>query len=321
LYGRIHPSLANLYALNVSENAPLWLLWSINPRYVWAYVAVTIGAAAACACAWRQVRGAHALLLAVFAYLGFSAERNLLLYFMVAAPILAVVLGRCSPPRVMRGDTGIMIALVVLFATVSLHGLTHYAVLRVCPKTSALSPFRHPTGIADYLRRHPVEGRIFNDVRYGGYLLWKCHPPTQVFIDGRLIIRSPSFFARYLAALDTPATFDALAREYGITHVAMPTAIFPRCLGLARRLNDDASWAIAHADDASILFVVDSLCPTQPIDLRSPAHAAALIDSTRTAWRDDPAIRREALGYLATLFAVMGAEENAVRVRAAANNR
>ena len=69
-----------------------------------------------------------------------------------------------------------------------------------------MSPFRFPEKIADYIEEHSVPGTMFNDLRYGGYLIWRLYPQEKVFIDTRLIIRPPEFFAEYLAISEYPGS-------------------------------------------------------------------------------------------------------------------
>jgi hypothetical protein len=34
-------------------------------------------------------------------------------------------------------------------------------------------------------RDWPELGNLYNNVAWGGYLLWRLHPPRKVFVDGR----------------------------------------------------------------------------------------------------------------------------------------
>jgi hypothetical protein len=45
---------------------------------------------------------------------------------------------------------------------------------------------QYPQKAVEYLRHHPVPGRIFSLVRWGGYLIWSRGPEYKVFIDSRL---------------------------------------------------------------------------------------------------------------------------------------
>ncbi|MBD3239183.1 MAG: hypothetical protein GF331_01250 [Chitinivibrionales bacterium] len=320
LLGRIEPDLANVFSLNVSENLPLLELVGSEPLLVVLVVATALALIAVLMYDMRRIRPAHLVIFVGFLYLAFSAKRNILLYLFVAAPLLGGYAGPAVADvvRRARGRTrrGLVVGLAVLGIVVS--GSNVYRHLRglwTAPRTSMLSPFRYPVEASDYLRRHPVEGRLFNSVRYGGYILWEHYPPTQVFIDGRLIIRTPRFYADYLAVLDNPSRFHRVARAYDITHVLIPTAIFDRYLKLARELYDHPDWALAYTDGTSALFVERGRLETPPIDLSSPADIAAITGELRGRWHADRAILREALRYVEHTREALSGERTVTGVR------
>ncbi len=303
LLGRIEPGLRNVFSLNVSENVPLLELVGSEPHLVALVVLTALATIAAFASRPRRIRAAHLALFVGFLYLAFSAKRNILLFVFMAAPLLGAYAGRLctdslatAPVRLRKGLVAASVILTVLVLGNSAY--KHTRGLLAAPRSSSLSPFRYPVGASDFLERHPVDGRIFNSVRYGGYLLWKHYPPKQVFIDGRLILRTPRFYADYLSVLDNPALFHRVARAYDITHVLIPTAIFERYVALARQLYDHCGWELAYTDGTSALFVARERIETRPIDLSSPQDIAAITTELRERWHRDSAILREALRYV-----------------------
>jgi hypothetical protein len=42
-----------------------------------------------------------------------------------------------------------------------------------------------PSGLVDFLDREKLGGRLYNDVKFGGYLVWRRFPEAPVFVDGR----------------------------------------------------------------------------------------------------------------------------------------
>lgn len=304
LMGRIEPDVGNVFSLGVSENVPLYTLPKSEPALA-VFTAVTaLVTAAAMGFQWRKLRAGHALLFLGLLYLAVSAQRNILLFLFVAAPLLghygpsAVedILDRLSFSRGRRAwflrGAGLALALVLVFDTAG-----HVRMLHLCPRDSLLSPFRYPTGATEYLKAHPVDGRMFNSVRYGGYLTWHLYPPVQTFIDGRLILRTAEFYADYLAVLDHPDRFPALAATHGITHAVLPTAVFDRYTPLVRFLYHDPDWRLAWTDGASVVMVKADVLSTAPLDLSLQAHREAVTDLMDRQWRRDPAIRKEARGW------------------------
>jgi len=169
------------------------------------------------------------------------------------------------------------------------------------------APFRHPEGAVQYLKTHPVGGNIFNSIRHGGYLLWHFFPPKQVFIDGRLIIRSPEYFAEYLTVCDNPELFGGVAKRFSITHVLLPTAIFDRYEKLARKLYRDPGWYLVYCDETSVVFVQKSKASTPSLDLSSSTVRDSLQTAVERKWSSSPYLKHEALSYLhSTFFSLTG---------------
>ncbi len=52
-----------------------------------------------------------------------------------------------------------------------------------------LEPGRFPEKAVDVLERRRGVGHLYNDVAFGGYLLWRLYPPRKVFIDARNEVR------------------------------------------------------------------------------------------------------------------------------------
>lgn len=317
---RISRGTGSLYADNVSEEAPLLSLVTTEPHYVWGVFLVSVAALALFAANYRRFRIAHLLLFAGFLFLAVSAKRNVLLLYMVAGPILLHHLSEVGANtirqrRLSRFRRPVGYALTVASVAALAIPASRHAAMLAYAGGRELSPFRYPVETARILKTHPVPGRMFNSIRFGGYLLWELYPPTQVFIDGRLIIRTPAFFKRYLAAVDNPALFPPLCREFGITHAVLMTAIFPRYLPLARSLYRDNSWSLVYADGAEALFVPDSLTEMPDLDLGSFAVVDSISEAVKAKAGDGGnGLGREAVTYLGRFLAAMGEHESSQRV-------
>jgi hypothetical protein len=303
LFERIEPSLKNIYAYNVSENLPLAAMLPSDPRAVFV---VVLAACVALALFWinrRRVRAPHLLLFAAFFCLATMAQRNILLFLFVAAPIIAYYLpdpraGWRRIAAMVMGGAGALLLLLDIAG--------HARVMSIFPRHGDLSPFRHPVEAVEYLKNHPAPGRVFNTIRYGGYLSWELYPPYQVFIDGRLIIRTPRFFADFLATVDDPRNFSQVREKYGITQVLVQTAIFYRDARLAQALYADSTWRLVYADGACALFVLDSLAATPRLDFSDSAAVRNIVRQLRERRREDPAIREESLIYFGDFCAGIG---------------
>lgn len=318
LLGRIDPSLVNIYSRNVSENIPLWDKGGANVRYFYSFLAVSLTAAVSLLVNWRYLRISHVLALLAFGYLGVSAERNLLLYFVVAVPVVGLNVTswwqRVRERSVGKSGGGRQVgwvaaaprvAAVAAVMLLSHHTMIHARIATVIPCTE-LSPFRVPVAAVQYLEEQPVAGNMFNSIRYGGFLIWRLYPKQKVFVDGRLIIRSPRFFAEYLRVLDNPESFDAFAGKRGITHAVLPIAVFDRYLPLVRWLYESGAWALAFVDGSTVVFVRAEIMGQRGIDLSDPVQRADIRRSIEDRWRSQRRIHAEALNYFENLLSYVG---------------
>jgi hypothetical protein len=72
-----------------------------------------------------------------------------------------------------------------------------------------------PAAAVDFLDRERIGRRLFNDVRFGGYLIWRRYPGAPVFIDGRNEVYG-SLMEEVFAALKEAPRWQALLERYAI---------------------------------------------------------------------------------------------------------
>jgi hypothetical protein len=321
LFSRINPVVTNIYSLNISENVPLFALTGFEAGYRTAVIITAIIAIALFVCNRKRLQPAHLMLFVGFAYLAFSAVRNVLLYVVIVIPIIGyytanIDLRKLIAPLPSGYRSGLTAAVCVLaFGALVLPCVRHAAVVATFPPCHALSPFRFPEKCVGYLERNPIPGRMFNDIRYGGYLIWHCYPEKQVFIDTRLVIRSPTFFAEYLALSDHPELFSKVAEKFGITQAILPSALFSRHAKLIQWLYQSDQWRLVFTDGASVFFVRTESAPGwAPIDLSNEATVQSVIKGIDAEWRDAAAVRREAYGHFRDLLNSLGLHASAQMV-------
>ena len=323
LLSRISPDAHNIYSLNIAENVPLFALTGYEAIYRYTVIGAALLALVVFVLNRKAMRVAHILLFLGFLALAYCAERNVLLFVVAIIPLIGYhtaqsgIFDAVAPvrKRIKRPLTFFTIAVVVLILCWAV--MRHAWVLAVCPPHRALSPFRFPEKITEYLRRNPVEGRMFNDIRYGGYLLWNFYPDRQVFIDGRLIIRPESFFADYLKVCENPELFPVVARRFNCTYVIVPFAIFNLHHRLIRWLYESQDWRLQYTDGASVLFVRSDFALNPAVNLSDQTTVDAIVDSIQVQWRDAPYVHKEALGYFSDLLSLLGLTDpaNMVKIR------
>ncbi|MBN1575298.1 MAG: tetratricopeptide repeat protein [Chitinispirillaceae bacterium] len=314
LFARITPASSNLYSRAVIENMPLIrMVGTEYASYAAAVVAVIAAVLISLIYSFRTVRLAHCVLAAAGLLLAVMAQRNGILFTLLALPALLWNLHHAPLPvktiPVRRSVTRAVILLFVGYAAAN-----HTRLLITWPHT--LSPFSHPTESAKLLKASPLPGNLFNADRYGGFLLWKLYPPRRVSHDTRLTLRTKAFFREYLGLIENPARFDGYARRWGITHIALPVAPIDLYLPLAAALYCHPGWNLAFTDGTEVLFVADSVAVSHGIDLDSLQVIDAITRSLKTRFGPSPTVYDEALMWLGRWCAAAGAYSGARRALA-----
>lgn len=79
-----------------------------------------------------------------------------------------------------------------------------------------LEPNRFPVHLAEAVARDwPELGPLYNDVAWGGYLLWRLHPPREVFVDGRNEV-DPEILRDLAAARRSSRAWDELLARHAV---------------------------------------------------------------------------------------------------------
>lgn len=297
LLGRIEPSLRNIYALNVSENMPLLLLRGQNSRYLVVTILCVAVLVALFVRGRTVVRFEHLFVCSAFLALAVMAHRNVALFLTVAIPVIVAAAGAVRVPKWLH-KPALAVLTVAVLVMVGGRLYTHARILAAGPLDTMVSPFRYPQGAVDYLRANPVKGHVFNSIRYGGYLTWSLYPSGQmVYIDGRLIIRTPQFFANYLEVLDEPWRFDRLAAQEDISCVVLMTSVVDRYLPLAKHLYRHGSWKVVYVDESSVVFADTTQEKGTGVDLCAQPVSDSVRAAVKGRWERSPALEQTAFRY------------------------
>jgi hypothetical protein len=172
--------------------------------------------------------------------------RALPLFAIVFAPLLADMLGRWVPNYEPDRDRHVLN--VFLMAAIALGAAS------VFPSRHALEASvagTYPAEAVEYLRQHPQPEPMFNDLGFGGYLLYGLGPRHRVFIDGRLEIYIPvGVWSDYLHITRLDPEAPGLLEEYHLQSCLIPSGS-----GLATFLQASPEWQKVYRDRLSVLFV------------------------------------------------------------------
>jgi hypothetical protein len=198
-------------------------------------------------------------LVLALVYFSLDARRNIQLFGATVLPILAIqydALWRRRPDwrgigAVFERDAKLgrflpyALVLAAAFAVIAA-GRGQVAGLRIVP--DALDPEEFPVEIVRRARADRVEGRIFHDFVWGGYMLY-AWPEQKVFIDGGTDFYGPALLRTYMdVASLRPGWRDTLrARDVSLVLVA-PTTTF------AHEVLRQPGWRIRDCDGTAVLL-------------------------------------------------------------------
>ena len=206
----------------------------------------------------RKWKLGEVLLMAFALWAGLSHVRLLFFVGLVAAPILAPRL-TLLPPYERELDkpwlnAAIMAAIVgfVIFSFPSSVQLQQQV------------DEQYPTAALEFMQRQHVNGRIFNDDGWGGYMEWKA-PELKTFIDSRAdIFVYNGTFDDYVKAVRIQAPFEILDK-YRIDYVLVEPAA-----PLTYILEHSSAWHPIYTDK-----VAELLERTPPTATAAPSKAQA----------------------------------------------
>ena len=196
------------------------------------------------------------LLLLTGLYAGLVSIRMLPLFALIAAPLLSKGLGhwrlRNRPVPLLSSRQSLPSSHLVLNALIVL-GVAGFAavhlvqVIRRQPEAEAR---QFPVRAVTYLRDHPASGAIFNDYDWGGYLIWKLYPLTQVFIDGRADLYEEGFLGQYADTYQLKGDW-----RHPLERWHIHTVLVPCDSALAVGLGNAPSWRVAYQDSQAVILM------------------------------------------------------------------
>jgi hypothetical protein len=212
----------------------------------------------------RRPRVTEVLLMLAFTYLGLDSVRNINLFAVIVAPLIAVYLsfawrawrargmadapsGRTTRPRVTPAKAVLNLALAAVIAGAVLVVSAPHLTYAYNVQQQALYPF--PTRAVTYLRAHRPAGPLLNRYDWGGYLIWTLYPRVRVYVDGRPDMYGDAFMDLFVRTWRAQPGWQATLRRRGVRLVLVePTS------GLGHALATARGWRVAYRDRISVLY-------------------------------------------------------------------
>ncbi len=305
LLGRLAPLEDNVFSTEIAENVSPLLL-ARHPgaefgHFSWALALTSLSFLVA----RRRLHLGRAFVVLAFAGLACAANRNVLLFYWMAAPVVAWHLAPAVDSLLSRLPTWGRAASAVA-PTVVLAVLVARAHAHETPIASP-SPFRVPEGSVARLAQANASGRVFAADHYGGYIAWRLYPRYRPFIDTRLVLHTGEEYREFLGLLNHPERFDGFHRRQRFDHVILPAAFPDRYLNLIQHLAASPDWRLVFTDGSEVLFSRRDAANTGVgLDLEDPAVVNAIALDLETRLPGSTAPGRAARRHLARLLLLLG---------------
>ncbi len=190
----------------------------------------------------RKWRTYELLFLAIGLYSAFNYTRFLILFAILAAPILA----QCFPPRQADNEPPTR-ALVNVAILIALLGFVIGRMRHPDPHAEEAIK-KYPADALPFLQSFPFHGNLFNEYLWGGYLTWNLRN-VPVFVDSRVdIFEYNGTFKDYLDIIRIEDTL-ALLDKHRIRYV-----LFEPKTPLVYLLEHTGGWKVDYQRDNVILL-------------------------------------------------------------------
>ncbi len=232
-------------------------------------VMLALGAVAAFLNLSRK-RYVYTFLIAGFAHMALFASRNIPLFLIVAAPVVAAMLQEFVSAlqqapvagwlrRTARGFEETAREFGAMDRPWRLHLTSAMAVFMLIAVFYApnppekfradYDPKRYPDRALEVMHRDGSPARIFTNDEWGDYLIYRLYPGTKVFVDGRSDFYGAEFSHKYLNAYNSKYDWQRNLDEY-----AVDTVLLPVDAPLAGTLKESRQWRVVYDDGMAIVF-------------------------------------------------------------------
>lgn len=227
-----------------------WLPPDLTQFPTWAFALLLASVLALLVCRRRFVYLSDVALLLIFGAVSVLHRRSIPYFALAAIPVASSLMG--TYPEMIERLKGrhrrkaLVAVLCGGWLVFSLWAGTRLSTLRKQPIRKEL----FPSEAAQFILMNHLPQPMFNEYRFGGFLIWKLHPYYKVFIDGRADVYGESLLREYDATISARNTARDNLRRYGINMV-----VISNNTELARRLESDSNWQHLYRDDTSVIYL------------------------------------------------------------------
>ena len=159
-----------------------------------------------------------------------------------------------APERRRRPLGPVVIASLAVFALISFGGITLVFSFSQLEYGLGMTEHKFSFPAAEFLRKNPVPGKMFNFFDIGGFLDWQLYPQALTFIDGRTY--NQEVFMEHQVVTGAMAGWEKVLEKYGINYIVLKSMDSSgMILPIVPVLANDPNWALVFSDGLFIVFV------------------------------------------------------------------
>jgi hypothetical protein len=204
----------------------------------------------------RELRASHGLTLLFAVYAGLYGSRNIpfasVLLVLVVGPLVPAVFARRFFQRMSTVESGLRghawpALAVVVTLLIAANGERAGSNLVM---DAHFGRERMPVDAVDYVKKNGVKGPILSPDYWGGYLIYRLFPASQVVVDDRHDLYGEEFFKSYLKLMRVEPGWQAFLREHEASCI-----VLPKEAALSSMLIETPDWKAVYRDNVAIAFV------------------------------------------------------------------
>jgi len=214
----------------------------------------------------KKMRSGDLLNAAAWLLLGLYGARNVPLFAIVTAPLLAqgldnLLLSAVSRFRFMnylknlnvrlkkvdsqlKGYFWPILSIIIVIAGLSIGFRFDYD-----GEGYSFDPEVFPVHAVNWLEENPQEGEMFNYYTWGGYLLHRLWPENRVYIDGKVDFYGEDFTRQYAQVIWLQKGWEDVLDQYNVSWV-----IFPPNEPAAGAIQSELGWELIYEDDTAVII-------------------------------------------------------------------
>ncbi|MCL5884784.1 MAG: hypothetical protein M1377_05515 [Deltaproteobacteria bacterium] len=156
------------------------------------------------------------------------------------------------PPRLAAGHAAIVGG--VMLALVAFGGTTLAFSFSQLEFGVGITEHKFSFKAAEFLRKNPVQGKMFNFFDIGGFLDWQLYPGALTFIDGRTY--NQQVFMEHQMVTGGMPGWERIVDKYGITYFVLKSMDSSgMILPIVPILANNPSWSLVFSDGLFVVFV------------------------------------------------------------------